>query len=46
MSEVWKIGLDMKDTSDRILIEKMIRDVMKVRRVEFLERARAVVWRF
>ncbi|KAI3470812.1 hypothetical protein Pfo_027475 [Paulownia fortunei] len=39
VSEVWKIGLDMKDTCDRILIEKMIRDVMEVRRDEFLERA-------
>ncbi|KAL8470328.1 hypothetical protein ACS0TY_032975 [Phlomoides rotata] len=42
VSEVWKIGLDMKDTCDRILIEKMIRDVMEVRRDEFLERARGI----
>lgn len=39
VSEVWKIGLDMKDTCDRILIEKMVRDVMEVRRDEFLETA-------
>ncbi|KAK6145437.1 hypothetical protein DH2020_022257 [Rehmannia glutinosa] len=39
VSEVWKIGLDMKDTCDRILIEKMVRDVMEARRDEFLERA-------
>ncbi|KAI3470813.1 hypothetical protein Pfo_027476 [Paulownia fortunei] len=39
VSEVWKIGLDMKDTCDRILIGKMVRDVMEVRRDKFLERA-------
>ncbi|KAK6145435.1 hypothetical protein DH2020_022255 [Rehmannia glutinosa] len=42
VSEVWKIGLDMKDTCDRILIEKMVRDIMEVRRDEFLERAHSL----
>ncbi|KAL3621665.1 hypothetical protein CASFOL_036577 [Castilleja foliolosa] len=42
VSEVWRIGLDMKDTCDRGLIEKMVRDVMEVRRDEFLERARCM----
>ncbi|KAH6824993.1 hypothetical protein C2S53_000435 [Perilla frutescens var. hirtella] len=42
VSEVWKIGLDMKDTCDRILIEKMVRDVMEVRRDEFLVRAHSL----
>ncbi|KAK4480236.1 hypothetical protein RD792_013300 [Penstemon davidsonii] len=40
ISEVWKMGFDIKDTCDRILIEKMVREIMEVRRNEFLERAR------
>ncbi|KAG5533457.1 hypothetical protein RHGRI_027583 [Rhododendron griersonianum] len=32
---VWKLGVDMKDTCDRVLIEMMIRDLMDVRREEF-----------
>ncbi|KAL3647336.1 hypothetical protein CASFOL_008304 [Castilleja foliolosa] len=39
VSEVWKVGLDMKDTCDRLIVEKMVRDVMGERRDEFLERA-------
>ncbi|KAL1559413.1 7-deoxyloganetic acid glucosyl transferase [Salvia divinorum] len=39
VSEVWKIGLDIKDTCDRSIIEKAIRDLMEVRKEEFLERA-------
>nr|AGX93067.1 7-deoxyloganetic acid UDP-glucosyltransferase-like protein [Cinchona calisaya] len=39
VSEVWKIGLDMKDTCDRIIIEKMVRDLMDVRKDEFSQRA-------
>ncbi|KAG8390060.1 hypothetical protein BUALT_Bualt01G0044100 [Buddleja alternifolia] len=42
VSDVWKIGLDIKDTCDRIIIEKMIRDVMEVRRDEFLQRVRCL----
>lgn len=37
--EVWKLGLDMKDTCDRIIVEKMVKDVMQLRRDEFLPRA-------
>nr|WIW42828.1 UDP-glycosyltransferase [Nicotiana tabacum] len=37
--EVWKLGLDMKDTCDRVIIEKMVRDLMELRRSEFLQRA-------
>ncbi|KAL3521159.1 hypothetical protein ACH5RR_019308 [Cinchona calisaya] len=36
VSEMWKIGLDMKDTCDRSIIEKMVRDVME-RKYEFDE---------
>ncbi|KAL3523919.1 hypothetical protein ACH5RR_016753 [Cinchona calisaya] len=39
VGEVWKIGLDMKDTCDRVIIEKMVRDLMHVRKDEFLRRA-------
>ena len=39
VSEVWKIGLDMKDTCDRVVIEKMVRDVMDVKKEELLEKA-------
>ncbi|GFY83582.1 UDP-glucosyl transferase 72E1 [Actinidia rufa] len=33
---VWRIGLDMKDTCDRLTVEKMVRDLLEVRRDEFL----------
>ncbi|KAI3458620.1 hypothetical protein Pfo_015283 [Paulownia fortunei] len=39
VSEVWKIGLDMKDTCDRIIIETAVRELMEVKKDEFLERA-------
>ncbi|CAI9091610.1 OLC1v1026682C1 [Oldenlandia corymbosa var. corymbosa] len=39
VSEIWKIGLDMKDTCDRVTIENMVRDLMVVRKDEFLKRA-------
>ncbi|XP_059625333.1 7-deoxyloganetic acid glucosyltransferase-like [Cornus florida] len=36
VSEVWKIGLDMKDLCDRVVIEKMVNDLMDVRRDELV----------
>ncbi|XP_047956299.1 7-deoxyloganetic acid glucosyltransferase-like [Salvia hispanica] len=42
VSEVWKIGLDVKDTCDRLLIERMVREVMEVKRDELLEKARGM----
>ncbi|XP_062168196.1 7-deoxyloganetic acid glucosyltransferase-like isoform X2 [Alnus glutinosa] len=36
VSEVWRIGLDMKDTCDRSTIEMMIRAMMKERREEII----------
>ncbi|KAL6977428.1 7-deoxyloganetic acid glucosyl transferase [Sarracenia purpurea var. burkii] len=39
VSEVWKLGLDMKDTCDRNIIEMMVRDMMEVRKNEFLQSA-------
>ncbi|KAH6821216.1 hypothetical protein C2S53_010330 [Perilla frutescens var. hirtella] len=39
VSEVWKMGLDIKDTCDRLIVEKAVRELMVVRKDEFLERA-------
>ncbi|TKY69965.1 7-deoxyloganetic acid glucosyltransferase [Spatholobus suberectus] len=36
VSEVWKLGLDMKDVCDRHVVEKMVNDLMVHRREEFL----------
>ncbi|XP_076899443.1 7-deoxyloganetic acid glucosyltransferase-like [Bidens hawaiensis] len=40
VSEVWKIGIDIKDTCDRVIVEKAVRDVIDVRRSEFTESTR------
>ncbi|XP_057789017.1 7-deoxyloganetic acid glucosyl transferase-like [Salvia miltiorrhiza] len=40
VSEVWKIGLDIKDTCDRLIIENAVRDLMEVRKEEFLKKAK------
>ncbi|XVF08199.1 hypothetical protein REPUB_Repub06bG0205800 [Reevesia pubescens] len=37
VSDVWKIGLDMKDTCDRSMIEKMIRDFMEEKSEEIMK---------
>ncbi|CAA0809459.1 UDP-glycosyltransferase 85A3 [Striga hermonthica] len=39
---VWKVGLDMKDTCDRAVVERMIREVMVSKKDSFLERASEV----
>ncbi|KAG8380768.1 hypothetical protein BUALT_Bualt06G0050400 [Buddleja alternifolia] len=39
VGEVWKLGLDMKDTCDRVIVEKMINELMELRNDEFMERA-------
>ncbi|KAK3029323.1 hypothetical protein RJ639_038421 [Escallonia herrerae] len=39
VSEVWKLGCDMKDTCDRVITEKVVRAVMEVRRDEFMQSA-------
>ncbi|XP_065869667.1 7-deoxyloganetic acid glucosyltransferase-like [Euphorbia lathyris] len=39
VSEVWKMGLDMKDTCDRKIVEKMVNDLMVDRRDEFVKSA-------
>ena len=36
VSEVWKIGMDLKDVCDRNILEKMVNDVMVERRDEFV----------
>lgn len=35
VSEVWKLGLDMKDTCDRFIVKKMVNDLMVERKDEF-----------
>ncbi|KAH6762727.1 hypothetical protein C2S52_020160 [Perilla frutescens var. hirtella] len=39
VEEEWKLGLDMKDTCDRSTIEKTVRNLMEVRKEEFLRSA-------
>ncbi|KAJ4978632.1 hypothetical protein NE237_009412 [Protea cynaroides] len=34
--EVWRVGVDMKDTCDRGTVERMVRDVMKRRKEELM----------
>nr|AYC63479.1 UDP-glycosyltransferase [Scoparia dulcis] len=40
VEEVWKIGLDMKDTCERSIVEKKVREVMDLKKDVFWERAR------
>ncbi|XP_071734486.1 7-deoxyloganetic acid glucosyltransferase-like [Rutidosis leptorrhynchoides] len=42
VSEVWKIGIDIKDTCDRVVIEKAINDVIDLKRNEFIKSANAL----
>ncbi|KAL0382124.1 UNVERIFIED_CONTAM: 7-deoxyloganetic acid glucosyl transferase [Sesamum calycinum] len=37
VGEVWRVGVDMKDICDRKTIEKAVRELMEVRREEFLK---------
>ncbi|GMJ12138.1 UDP-glucosyl transferase 85A3 [Hibiscus trionum] len=37
VSEVWRVGLDMKDTCERSIVEKMVRDLMEAKRVEIMK---------
>ncbi|CAI9772960.1 unnamed protein product [Fraxinus pennsylvanica] len=39
VGEVWKLGLDMKDTCDRVIVERMVRELMESKKEEFLQRA-------
>lgn len=39
VGDVWKIGIDMKDICDRVVIEDMVRDLMEGMRHEFSQRA-------
>ncbi|XP_057804598.1 7-deoxyloganetic acid glucosyl transferase-like [Salvia miltiorrhiza] len=39
VGEEWKLGFDMKDTCDRNVIEETVRNLMQVRKEEFLRRA-------
>ncbi|XP_071689420.1 7-deoxyloganetic acid glucosyltransferase-like [Rutidosis leptorrhynchoides] len=37
VGEVWKIGVDMKDTCDRLIVENAVRDVMETKKNMFTE---------
>ncbi|KAE8663028.1 UDP-glucosyl transferase 85A3, putative isoform 2 [Hibiscus syriacus] len=37
VSEVWRVGLDMKDRCERGVVEKMVRDLMEVKRDEIMK---------
>ncbi|KAI3519888.1 hypothetical protein L1887_09108 [Cichorium endivia] len=37
VSEVWKIGIDIKDTCDRVIIEKAVKDVIYLRKNELIQ---------
>nr|XP_043617384.1 7-deoxyloganetic acid glucosyltransferase-like [Erigeron canadensis] len=37
VGEVWKAGIDVKDTCDRLIIEKAVRDIMDVKRDVFTQ---------
>ncbi|KAF3434862.1 hypothetical protein FNV43_RR21949 [Rhamnella rubrinervis] len=39
VSEVWKLGLEMKDVCDRNIVEKMVNDLMEERKEEFQREA-------
>lgn len=39
VGEFWKLGLDMKDTCDRVTVERMIKELMDSKKEEFLKRA-------
>ncbi|XP_044474243.1 7-deoxyloganetic acid glucosyltransferase-like [Mangifera indica] len=39
VSEIWKIGFDMKDTCDRSIVEKLVRELMDNNREEMMESA-------
>ncbi|KAL6327342.1 hypothetical protein AAG906_018795 [Vitis piasezkii] len=39
VSHVWKLGSDMKDTCDRLIVEKMVRDLMEERKDQLLKTA-------
>ncbi|KAJ9553539.1 hypothetical protein OSB04_017584 [Centaurea solstitialis] len=39
VEEVWKVGIDMKDTCDRLIVEKAVRDVMETSRDMFAQSA-------
>ncbi|CAI9759719.1 unnamed protein product [Fraxinus pennsylvanica] len=39
VGEFWKLGLDMKDTCDRVIVEGMVKKLMELKKDEFLTRA-------
>ncbi|XVE96981.1 hypothetical protein REPUB_Repub02eG0271000 [Reevesia pubescens] len=37
VSDVWKIGFDMKDSCEKLIVEKMVRDLMEDKREEIMK---------
>ena len=37
VSEVWKLGMDMKDVCDRVMVEKMVNHLMEEMREIFMK---------
>ncbi|KAL0003238.1 hypothetical protein SO802_017019 [Lithocarpus litseifolius] len=44
VSEIWKLGLDMKDACDRFIVEKMVNDLMGRRRELFMKSTNEMAW--
>lgn len=42
VSEVWKIGIDIKDSCDRVIIEKAVKDVIFQRKNQFISSVKAM----
>ncbi|XAR65881.1 7-deoxyloganetin glucosyltransferase [Bertholletia excelsa] len=42
VGEVWTIGIDMKDTCDRVVIERKIKELMDSRREEFVKSSQRI----
>lgn len=40
INKVWEVGVNMKDVCDRRVVEKMVREVMGVKREETMKSAR------
>lgn len=40
VEKVWRLGFDMKGSCDRVVIEKMVRELMNEKKEEFAERAK------
>nr|XP_043635211.1 7-deoxyloganetic acid glucosyltransferase-like [Erigeron canadensis] len=42
VSEIWKIGIDIKDTNDRVIIEKAVNNLINLKRNDFIKSLNAL----